>query len=128
MFFFFNDTATTEIYTLSLHDALPIFGLFCSTPGVALARAVPRKAAMEMLLLGEMVPATEAHRMGLVNRVVPPGQALSEAMALARRIAARSGVALRMGKRGFNAQAALPLAEAYAEAGAVMVQNLLAED
>src|SRR3712207_8501805 len=71
MFFFFNDTATTEIYTLSLHDALPIFGLFCSTPGVALARAVPRKAAMEMLLLGEMVPAAEAHRIGLVNRVVP---------------------------------------------------------
>ncbi|MBK1657829.1 enoyl-CoA hydratase [Paracraurococcus ruber] len=103
-------------------------GLFCTTPGVALARAVPRKAAMEMLLLGEMIPAAEAHRMGLVNRVVPPGQALPQAMDLARRIAARSGAALRLGKRGFNQQAALPLPEAYAAAGAVMVQNLLAED
>lgn len=103
-------------------------GLFCTTPGVALARAVPRKAAMEMLLLGEMVPAAEAHRMGLVNRVVARGQALPEATALARRIAARSAVALRMGKRGFHTQAALPLAEAYAAAGTVMVENLLAED
>jgi len=81
-----------------------------------------------MLLLGEMIPAEEAHRMGLVNRVVPSGQALPEAMALARRIAARSAVALRLGKRGFNAQAALPLVEAYAAAGTVMVENLLAED
>ena len=103
-------------------------GLFCTTPGVALARAVPRKAAMEMLLLGEMVPAAEAHRMGLVNRVVPRGAALSEALALAQRVAARSAVALRLGKRGFNTQAALPLAEAYAAAGTVMVENLLAED
>ncbi|MCO6415449.1 enoyl-CoA hydratase [Siccirubricoccus sp. KC 17139] len=103
-------------------------GLFCSTPGVALARAVPRKAAMEMLLLGEMVPAGEAHRMGLVNRVVPAGQALAEAEALAQRIAARSAVALRMGKRGFNAQAGLPLDRAYEEAGRVMVENLLAAD
>ncbi|WP_201445556.1 enoyl-CoA hydratase [Belnapia sp. F-4-1] len=103
-------------------------GLFCSTPGVAVARAVPRKAAMEMLLLGEMVPAAEAHRMGLVNRVVPAGTALPAALDLAQRIAARSAVALRMGKRGFNAQAALPLAEAYAAAGQVMVENLLAED
>jgi enoyl-CoA hydratase/carnithine racemase len=103
-------------------------GLFCTTPGVALARAVPRKAAMEMLLLGEMVPAAEAHRMGLVNRVVPAGQALPEALVLAQRIAARSAVALRLGKHGFNAQAGLPLAEAYAAAGMVMVENLLAED
>jgi enoyl-CoA hydratase/carnithine racemase len=103
-------------------------GLFCSTPGVALARAVPRKAAMEMLLLGEMIPAAEAHRMGLVNRVVPAGEALSAAIELAQRVAARSAVALRMGKRGFNQQAALPLAEAYAAAGRVMVENLLAAD
>jgi enoyl-CoA hydratase/carnithine racemase len=103
-------------------------GLFCTTPGVALARAVPRKAAMEMLLLGEMVPADEALRMGLVNRVVPAGEALPAAMALAQRIAARSAVALRMGKRGFNTQTAQPLAEAYATAGQVMVENLLAAD
>jgi len=103
-------------------------GLFCTTPGVALARAVPAKAAMEMLLLGEMIPAAEAHRMGLVNRVVPAGQALAAAEALAQRIAARSGAALRLGKRGFREQSALPLDAAYAAAGAVMVENLLTED
>jgi len=103
-------------------------GLFCTTPGVALARAMPRKHAMEMLLLGEMIPAAEAHRMGLVNRVVPAGQALAAALDLAGRIAARSGVALRMGKRGFNQHAPQGLAQAYAEAGGIMVENLLAQD
>lgn len=103
-------------------------GLFCSTPAVALARAVPRKAAMEMLLLGEMVPATEAHRLGLVNRVVPPGQAVSVAIDLARRIASRSAVALRLGKRSVNRQLGLPLDRAYEEASRVMVENLLTED
>jgi enoyl-CoA hydratase/carnithine racemase len=103
-------------------------GLFCSTPGVALARAVPRKAAMEMLLLGEMVPAAEAHRIGLVNRVVPAGQALHAALDLARRIASRSAVALRLGKRGVNAQLGQPLDRAYEAASRVMVENMLAED
>src|SRR5918997_626125 len=103
-------------------------GLFCSTPGVALARAVPRKAAMEMLLLGEMVPAAEAHRIGLVNRVVPAGQALPAALDLARRIASRSAVALRLGKRGVNAQLGQPLDRAYEAASRVMVENMLAED
>ncbi len=62
-------------------------GLFCSTPAVALARAVPRKAAMEMLLLGEMVPAAEAHRIGLVQEVVPAGQQLARATEIAQLIA-----------------------------------------
>ena len=84
-------------------------GLFCSTPGVALARAVPRKSAMEMLLLGEMIPAGEAQRMGLVNRVVPPEAVLPTALALAQQIASRSAVAVQLGKRGFNAQQAMPL-------------------
>ncbi|HYI82067.1 MAG TPA: enoyl-CoA hydratase [Acetobacteraceae bacterium] len=103
-------------------------GLFCSTPAVALSRAVARKPAMEMLLLGEMVPAEEARRIGLVNRVVPVGQALETAMDLARRIASRSAIAVRMGKRSFNRQLGLPLPDAYEAAGAVMVENLLAED
>jgi enoyl-CoA hydratase/carnithine racemase len=103
-------------------------GLFCSTPAVALSRAVARKPAMEMLLLGEMVPAEEARRIGLVNRVVPAGEVMDTAMGLARRIAGRSAVAVRMGKRGFNRQLGLPLPDAYEAAGAVMVENLLAED
>jgi enoyl-CoA hydratase/carnithine racemase len=103
-------------------------GLFCTTPGVALARTMSRKHAMEMLLLGEMIPAAEAHRMGLVNRVVPPGEAFAAALGLARRIADRSAIALRMGKRGFHQHATQGLADAYARAGQVMVENLLAED
>jgi enoyl-CoA hydratase/carnithine racemase len=103
-------------------------GLFCSTPAVALARAVPRKAAMEMLMLGDMIPAAEAHRIGLVNRVVPQAEVLGAAIALGSRIAARSAVAVRMGKRGFHAQVDLPLAEAYATAACVMTENLMARD
>ena len=103
-------------------------GLFCSTPAVALSRAVARKPAMEMLLLGEMVPAEEARRIGLVNRVVPADRVMETAMDLARRIASRSAVAVRMGKRSFNRQLGLPLPDAYEAAGAAMVENLLAED
>jgi enoyl-CoA hydratase/carnithine racemase len=95
---------------------------------VPLARAVPRKAAMEMLMLGDMIPAAEAHRIGLVNRVVPQAEALGAAIALGSRIAARSAVAVRMGKRGFHAQVDLPLAEAYATAACVMTENLMARD
>lgn len=103
-------------------------GLFCSTPAVALSRAVARKPAMEMLLTGGMIPAAEAHRIHLVNRVVPQGQALAAAMELARRIATRSAVAVRLGKSNFNRQAGLPLPQAYEVAAAVMVENMLAED
>jgi len=103
-------------------------GLFCTTPGVALGRAVPRKMAMELLLTGDIVPASEAQRMGLVNRVTAPGQALAEAVAIARRIADHSALSVRMGKRGFNAQIGLPLDQAYAVASQVMVENLMARD
>ncbi|WP_232478709.1 enoyl-CoA hydratase [Roseomonas rosulenta] len=103
-------------------------GLFCSTPAVALARAVPRKAAMEMLLTGEMIDATEAQRIGLVNRVAPAGQVMEVALGLARGIAARSALTVRMGKRAFYRQVDLPLAEAYREAACVMTDNLMARD
>ncbi|MDB5414807.1 MAG: enoyl-CoA hydratase [Rubritepida sp.] len=100
--------------------------LFCSTPAVAVARSIPRKAAMEMLLTGRMVGAEEARGLGLVNRVAQ--DALGEALALASGIAARSAVTVRMGKRGFLAQSALPLAEAYESASAVMVENMMTAD
>ncbi len=103
-------------------------GLFCSTPAVALARAVPRKAAMEMLLLGEMVPAGEALRMGLVNRVVPQAALMEAAHDLAQRIAARSALTIRKGKAGFYRQVDLPLADAYRAAACVMTENLMAHD
>lgn len=101
-------------------------GLFCSTPAVALARNIGRKAAMEMLLTGRWVEAEEARALGLVNRVAPDARA--EALTLAAQIAARSQVTIRLGKRGFNEQLALPLAAAYDEASRVMTGNLLAAD
>lgn len=101
-------------------------GLFCSTPAVAVARAIPRKAAMEMLLTGRMVGAEEARALGLINRIAE--DARGAALELAAAIAARSAVTVRMGKRGFNAQCALPLAEAYDAASAVMVENMMAAD
>lgn len=103
-------------------------GLFCATPAVALSRVVPRKAAMEMLLTGELVGAAEAQRIGLVNRVVADGTARQEAIALAAGIAARSRHVIALGKAAFNRQAGLPLAAAYEDAACVMVENLMAED
>ena len=103
-------------------------GLFCSTPAVALSRVVPRRAAMEMLLTADPIDAEEARRIGLVNRVVPAEALRAEVQALAARIAGRSALAVRLGKRTFHRQAGLPLAEAYEVASAAMVRNLLAED
>jgi enoyl-CoA hydratase/carnithine racemase len=103
-------------------------GLFCSTPMVALSRNLTRKQAMEMLLLGEMVPAEDAMRMGLVNRVVAAGAAIEHAMQFARIIASKSGPTLRIGKKAFYEQIEMPLSDAYRHASAVMVENMLARD
>ena len=103
-------------------------GLFCHTPMVALTRAVSRKHAMEMLLLGEWVEADEAHRMGLVNKVVPEGEALAAATALATRIAAKSQVPVKLGKAAFYAQSEMTLDNAYAFASDVMTTNMMARD
>src|SRR5438132_9949147 len=103
-------------------------GLFCSTPMVALTRAVGRKAAMEMLLTGDLVDATTAHALGLVNRVVPGAELSAAAMDLARRIAAKSALTVAIGKEAFYAQAELGLADAYRYAAEVMTRNMLARD
>jgi enoyl-CoA hydratase/carnithine racemase len=103
-------------------------GLFCSTPAVALSRAVPAKAAMEMLLTGEMIGAEHAQRIGLVNRVVPAEQLAEATEALAAHIAARSAHTVRIGKAAFHRQRGMPLAEAYELCATVMTENLLAED
>lgn len=103
-------------------------GLFCSTPMVALSRNVPRKRAMEMLLLGDMLSASEAADLGLVNRAVPASQVLPEAIGLAERIAAKSPLTVAIGKAAFYAQAEMPLKEAYAHAAQVMVDNMMARD
>ena len=103
-------------------------GLFCSTPMVALSRNLAPKHAMEMLLLGEMVSADEAHRLGLVNRVVAAGDALAEAQRMACAIAAKSPLTLKIGKRAFYEQREMGLSAAYDHATKVMVENMLARD
>ena len=100
-------------------------GLFCSTPMVALSRNLSRKAAMEMLLLGDMVGAEEACRLGLVNRVVLPDRVLNEATELGRKVASKPVRTLKIGKEAFYRQAEMPLDEAYAYAAEVMVENML---
>jgi enoyl-CoA hydratase/carnithine racemase len=103
-------------------------GLFCSTPMVALTRNIPPKHAFEMLVTGEFITATRARQIGLVNRVVPADTLADETMALAGTIAAKLGPAVRIGKRAFYDQAPLTLAEAYAQTGAAMVENMLMRD
>ena len=103
-------------------------GLFCSTPMVALSRNVSRKHAMEMLLTGEMIPAEQAARIGLVNHVVAPGSEREEAVKLAKKIAAKSTVTVKLGKQAFYRQLEMPLAEAYKYTSEVMVENMLARD
>jgi enoyl-CoA hydratase/carnithine racemase len=103
-------------------------GLFCSTPMVALSRNLSNKHAMEMLLLGEMVAAPEAARLGLVNRVTEAGGALAAAQALGAIIAAKSPATIRIGKRAFYEQREMTLADAYSHATSVMIENMLHRD
>jgi enoyl-CoA hydratase/carnithine racemase len=103
-------------------------GLFCSTPMVALSRAVPRKQAMEMLLTGEPINAPTALRLGLVNRLAPTAQVMEEAFALAAEIIAKSPFTLKIGKEAFYRQAELSLVEAYSYASQVMTENMMALD
>jgi enoyl-CoA hydratase/carnithine racemase len=103
-------------------------GLFCSTPMVALSRNVSRKHAMEMLLTGDLMPAEEARRIGLINRVVAPGSERHETLTLARQIAAKSALTVKIGKEAFYRQLEMSLADAYRYASDVMVENMLARD
>jgi enoyl-CoA hydratase/carnithine racemase len=103
-------------------------GLFCSTPMVALTRVIGRKPAMEMLLTGELIDATTARSLGLVNRVVPREELREAADGLARQIAAKSAFTVKIGKEVFYRQAELDLAAAYRYAAEIMTTNMLAKD
>ncbi len=103
-------------------------GLFCTTPMVALTRAVGRKRAMEMLLTGSFIDAKTAAEWGLVNRVVAPGDLESETRALAGQIAAASSAIVALGKQAFYTQIDLDQAKAYAYAKEVMSMNALTGD
>lgn len=103
-------------------------GAFCSTPSVALGRAVGRKHAMEMLLTGEMIGAARACEIGLVNRVVSPEALDAEVETLARRIASRSSAAIASGKGVFYRQLELSLGDAYGLAGHAIACDFFTED
>ena len=100
-------------------------GLFCATPGVALSRNVPRKAAFEMLVTGDFVSAEQARELGLVNRVAAPEALDDEVEALVARIIAKPGVAIAMGKALFYRQVEVGIDSAYADAGATMATNMM---
>ncbi|MCV2881017.1 enoyl-CoA hydratase [Actibacterium sp. XHP0104] len=103
-------------------------GLFCSTPMVALSRNIPRKQAFEMLTTGQFIPAERAEALGLVNRVVPHEQLQDASRELADTVASKLGAAVKIGKEAFYEQLQMPLDQAYAYAGDVMVQNMLYRD
>ena len=103
-------------------------GLFCSTPMVALTRTVGRKAAMAMLLTGEMIDAARAAELGLINRVVPETALDGAVLALARQITNKSPLTVRIGKEAFYRQSEMDLEAAYRYAADVMTRNMLARD
>ncbi len=103
-------------------------GLFCSTPMVALSRNVGHKAAMQMLLTGDLIDAATALRFGLINEIVPVADLAGQTLALAQKLASKSPLVLAIGKEAFYRQAELPLAEAYAYTAQIMVTNLEAQD
>ena len=103
-------------------------GLFCTTPGVAVARSVMPKKAMEMLLTGQPIPAQEALDFGLISRIVPADELETHTMQLARQIAAASAHTLALGKAAFYRQVEMNRPDAYRFAGKIMVDNLLAAD
>jgi enoyl-CoA hydratase/carnithine racemase len=103
-------------------------GLFCSTPMVPLTRAIGRKAAMQMLLTGDLIGAEKALALGLINEIVAPEQLSDHTMALAKKLAAKSSLTMGIGKTAFYRQADMSLDAAYTYASQVMVENMAAED
>lgn len=103
-------------------------GLFCSTPMVALTRAVPRKRAFEMLTTGRLIGAAEACEIGLINKAVSAEDLASTTQDLAHRVASKLASAVRVGKRAFYEQAALTTEAAYAYAAQVMAANMMVPD
>ncbi|MFZ0704815.1 MAG: enoyl-CoA hydratase [Candidatus Korobacteraceae bacterium] len=103
-------------------------GLFCTTPMVALSRAVGRKRALQMLLTGEVVDAVTAAEWGLINAVVPAAELNQRAHRLAERIADASSLTVALGKQAFYTQVDLDQPKAYAYAKEVMSMNSLTSD
>ena len=104
------------------------YGLFCSTPAVAVSRKLSRKQAMEILLTGEFISAASAERQGLINHVVPADELDNKVKELTDAIIAKSAVAVSMGKEMFYKQVEMGMEDAYAYAGEVMARNMMTHD
>ena len=103
-------------------------GLFCSTPAVAVSRAISRKHSMEMLLNGELFSANDAYRFGLINKFVPGEELDGTVDELAKSIASRSTLTTSMGKDAFYRQLDMDIEDAYALASDVMARNMMEHD
>jgi enoyl-CoA hydratase/carnithine racemase len=103
-------------------------GLFCTTPGVAVGRAVSRKHAMDLLLTGDFVSAERAAKIGLINEAVEDGLLNDAVSELARKLASKSAYALALGKKAFYEQLEMGVTDAYALAGAEMARNMMDRD
>ena len=103
-------------------------GLFCSTPSVAVSRAMGRKRSFEMLFTGELVDAKAAESLGLVNRVVPLAELDAAVAGVAKKIAAQPASAVRIGKQMFYRQLSMELGDAYRFAGDTMAANMMEAD
>jgi enoyl-CoA hydratase/carnithine racemase len=103
-------------------------GLFCSTPAVAVSRAVSSKHAMEMLLLGDLFSPEDALRFGLINRIVPVQNLDSTVLEYAESIASRSTLTMSMGKGAFYRQLDMELEDAYTYTSDVMARNMMERD
>ena len=103
-------------------------GLFCSTPMVAVSRKVSRKKTMKMLLTGDPIDAKYAKEIGLINDHYPDSKLESEVLELAKKIASKSNLTIKIGKKGFYKQLEMPLKKAYKYTSKIMTENMMALD
>ena len=103
-------------------------GLFCSTPMVAVSRKVNRKPMMKMLLTGEPIRANYAKEIGLINDYFPKSKLNKEVLKIAKKIASKSNLTIKIGKQTFYKQLEMPLKKAYAHTSKMMTINMMAMD
>ena len=103
-------------------------GLFCSTPMVAVSRKINRKPMMEMLLTGEPIRANYAKEIGLINDYFPKSKLNKEVLKIAKKIASKSNLTIKIGKQTFYKQLEMPLRKAYAHTSKMMTINMMAMD
>ena len=103
-------------------------GLFCSTPMVAVSRKISRKPMMKMLLTGEPIKANYAKEIGLINDYFPKSKLNNEVLKVAKKIASKSNLTIKIGKQAFYKQLEMPLKKAYAYTSEMMTRNMMAMD